>query len=467
MKKNINDFRQYIKGKNVAVLGIGISNTPLIKYLSKLDARITAFDRAEPEKISDRLAELKGLDVKLSLGENYLNGLKGFDIIFKTPVIRPDIPELLAEKERGAVITSEMEVFLELCPAETFGITGSDGKTTTTTLIYNMLKEQGYRCWVGGNIGTPLLDRIEEILPTDKVVVELSSFQLMTMKISPDIAVLTNISPNHLDVHKSMEEYIDAKKNIFKFQGAGGKAIFNFDNEITRNLGKENRSRTYYFSRLADIPVGACLEGDNIVIKDGGQVRHIMKIGDILLPGVHNVENYLGAILAVADYVSPETMKKVAETFRGVEHRIEFVREVSQVSFYNDSIGSSPSRTIASVNAFSKKVILITGGYDKGIPYDTMGSLIIEKVKGLVLMGKTGPKIHAALEDEIRKTGKGKDIPVFFAGNMEEAVSKAYEMALPGDTVILSPASASFDMYRNFEERGNHFKAIVNTLRKK
>jgi len=458
------NFKKRIKGKKVAVLGIGISNTPLIEFLSKLGADITAFDRSDPGKLKENIEKLAGLDVKYCLGENYLENLKGFDIIFKTPSVRPDIPELVMERERGAVVTSEMEIFFELCPAEIFAVTGSDGKTTTTTLIYRMLVEEGYKCWLGGNIGTPLLSRIEEIEPDHKVVLELSSFQLQTMERSPSTAVITNVSPNHLDIHKSMEEYTEAKKNIFRYQKGTDRLVINLDNEITAGFASEAKGMVLFFSRKSFPEEGAFLKEGYIVWRKDGKETGFVKADKILLPGVHNLENFLAATAAVAEHVKPETVRKVAESFKGVEHRIEPVREINGVLFINDSIASSPNRTIAGLNSFNKRVILIAGGKDKNNNYQPLGELMVDKVKCLVLLGQTAPLIEKSLRDAQVKTGRGGDIPVINCSTMEEAVKEAYKRAEKGDVVILSPASTSFDMFKNFEERGRVFKDIVNSL---
>jgi UDP-N-acetylmuramoylalanine--D-glutamate ligase len=465
LNNELETYKKNIKEKKVAVLGIGISNIPLIKYLAGLDVNITAFDMSEETELKQVMEEFKGFNVKYSLGSNYLEKLKGFDIIFKTPKVRFDIPELVMEKERGADITSEMELFCKLCPAKILAVTGSDGKTTTTTLIYKLLKEQGYNCWLGGNIGIPLLDRIDEICETDIVVLELSSFQLHTMKSRINTAIVTNVSPNHLDVHKSMEEYIDAKKNIFKFQAGTDTLILNYDNVITRNLINEAKGRVMYFSRANCIDEGIVLEDGRIVSKTGKGKLTILNVDEILLPGVHNIENYMAAIAATVDYVKPETARRVASTFKGVEHRIEYVREIRKVRFYNDSIGSSPTRTMASINSFKQKIILIAGGYDKHIPYTEMGETLTERVKCIVLLGQTGPLIEEALKEETAKTGKGSDIPVIKCETLEDAVNAAYENSVENDIILMSPASASFDMFKNFEERGNKFKEIVNCLK--
>lgn len=464
MNIKLEQYKKDIGSKRVAVLGIGVSNTPLIKYLAATGAKITAFDMMEAGGLGPALEAFKGLDVELSLGKDYLENLKGFDVIFKTPKVRFDIPELLAEKARGAVITSEMEVFCGLCPARMFAVTGSDGKTTTTTLIHKMLSTQGYKCWLGGNIGTPLLDRLDEIGEADMVVLELSSFQLHTMKNRLHTAVVTNMSPNHLDVHNSMEEYIDAKKNIFRYQEPEDTLILNYDNEITKSFVGEARGRVVFFSRTQMPDEGMVLEDGVLVYKKGGVRLPVTSCESILLPGDHNIENYMAAAAAVIDYVKPGAVEEIASTFKGVEHRAEYVKEVGGVSFYNDSIGSSPTRTIASIRAFKKKVILIAGGYDKHIPYDEMGETLAERVKTLVLIGQTAPLIEKSLEDEVTRSGRGGGIPVIKCDTLEEAVHSAFRSAEEGDIVILSPASASFDMFRNFEERGNLYKNIVNSL---
>lgn len=465
MNEKLEQFKSEIVTKKVAVLGIGISNAPLIKYLAKLGVKVTAFDRAEEVALKQTMDDLSGLDVEYRLGEDYLTGLKGFDVIFKTPRIRFDIPELLREAEAGAEITSEMEVFCKLCPARIFAVTGSDGKTTTTTLINLILGHHGYKCWLGGNIGTPLLDRIDEIEESDMVVLELSSFQLHTMSNRLHTAIVTNVSPNHLDVHLSMQEYTDAKKNIFLHQNENDTLIINYDNPVTRGFIGEAPGKVVYFSRQTELENGMIQLDDKIVYRSGGKETDIMKTDDILLPGVHNIENYLAASAATIEFVDPEDIQYVATSFRGAEHRNEFVREFNGISFYNDSIGSSPTRTIATVNSFKDRVILITGGYDKHIPYDVLGELIVTRVKCLVLLGQTSDKIKKALKDEIQRSGRGTDIPVVHCTSMEEAVRKAYESASEKDVIVLSPASASFDMYKNFEERGIAYKNIVNSLK--
>lgn len=462
MNSAFEEYKKYIKGKKVAAIGLGISNRPLLKYLADLGVDISGFDRYSYAQMKELVDEFESYDnVTFYLGEDNLNNLHGFDIIFKTPAMRPDLPAFIIEKNNGAILTSEMEVFINMCQAKIFAVTGSDGKTTTTTIIGEILKKQGYKVWVGGNIGTPLFDKLDEIDEKDMVVLELGSFQLQTIsEKSPNVSVITNISPNHLDFHTDMQEYIWSKQNIYRHQKSDDTLILNYDNIETREFAKEAKGNVKFFSRKTDIKKGACLSDGKICV-DG---EYLFDANEIKVLGDHNKENFLAAILAVYDYVDKQSILSVAREFSGVEHRIEYVKEVNGVKFYNDSIGSSPTRTIASLSVFEQKVILIAGGYDKNIPYDIMGPLILDKVKGLIVMGQTGPQIKKALDDQIETTGKGKDIMVEEVKYLEEAVRKAYKMAVPGDIVILSPASASYDMFPNFEIRGKLFKEIVKAL---
>lgn len=453
----LDEFKYNVAGKNITVIGIGISNLPLIKYLVSLGANVTACDRRSAEDLGENYTELEKLGVKFNLGDGYLNNLSG-DMIFKTPGMRYDVPELLKAKENGSIVTSEMEVFFEVCPSHIIAVTGSDGKTTTTTLIHKMMTDAGYKTWLGGNIGNPLLTDTEKMKENDWIILELSSFQLHTMRKSPEIAVITNISPNHLDMHKDYKEYIDAKKNIMLYQNEGDTLIVNADNQVTADIGKSANGAVKYFSRngMADVYL------DGNIIKRG--IVEILNIKDIKIPGMHNVENYMAAIAAVSGLVSKDVIVNVAKTFGGVEHRIELVRTLDGVKYYNSSIDSSPNRTINTLRVFPNKVIMIAGGKDKGIPYDEIGPALAEHVKVLILIGATSDKIQEALDAEINKTGNGKDIEVIRATSYEDAVNTARSKAHDGDVVLLSPASTSFDMFRNFEERGNLFKKIVNEL---
>lgn len=458
MKKNFQEFKDFIKDKNTAVVGIGVSNIPLIRFLLDLGARVSAFDKKSEDQLGEIGAEFKAKGVKLVLGDNYLDNLSGYEVIFKTPSMRIDSPSLERAKAESAYITSEMEEFVKYCPAKMYGVTGSDGKTTTTSLMYNILKEEGYKTWVGGNIGTPLFAQIEEIKETDKVVLELSSFQTMTMTVSTEVAVVTNLSPNHLDMHKDMEEYVDAKKNIFKYQNSHGVLVLNRDNEITNSMVDEAKGNVLQFSVKETIDNGAFYKDGMLYVMG----KEVCSAEDIVIKGMHNVENYLAAFCALKDDVSIESMRKVATTFPGVEHRIEFVREVDGVKYYNSSIASSPSRTLADIKVFGKPIILIAGGYDKKIPFEPLAEKGYPYIKKLVLLGATKDKIGAAFEKVINE--KKLDITIIVANSFEDAVEKSRAVAEDKDVVLLAPACASFDMFANFEIRGNRFKEIVNSM---
>lgn len=460
----IENFKKKVNGKPVAVVGIGVSNVPLIKFLVGMGSKVTAYDRRTKEQLGDTYSELSVLGVSFILGDSYLDKIDDdIKVIFKTPGIRFDVPALSKAVQNGAELTSEMELFFELCPADIIAVTGSDGKTTTTSLIYEMLKRGGYNCYLGGNIGSPLIGEVEKIKHNDKVVVELSSFQLQTMKMSPKIAVVTNITPNHLDWHTDFDEYISAKKTIFLNQGSDGKVVLNYDNDITREFNNET-ANGIYFSRKNRLNNGYCLNDDMIIsfYNDGHIEREILSVEDIYIPGMHNVENYMAAIAAVDGLVSDDIIRKTAKEFVGVPHRIEFVRELNGVKYYNDSIASSPARTTAGLNSFDKKVVLIAGGYDKKIPFEEFGSVVNNKVKSLVLCGFTADKIEDAVKSA--QNYNENNIPIYKCSLFEDAVKKAKEIAEAGDVVILSPACASFDLFKNFEERGNTFKNIVNSF---
>lgn len=457
MNMALNNFLSSVKGKKTAVIGIGISNRPLIEYLAANGADVTACDRRTREEIGHTADELEKIGVRLRLGVGYLDNLTE-EIIFKTPGMRFDVPQLEKARERGACVTSEMEVFFEICPCIIIAVTGSDGKTTTTTLIDKMLSEVGYNTWLGGNIGNPLLCSAEKMNKDDIAVLELSSFQLHTMKKSPHIAVMTNISPNHLDMHKNYQEYIDAKKNIMLYQNRDDILIVNAGSEETEKAGKEARGILRTFSSKTDAFVS--LKDESIYYGE----EKIMNISEIKIPGMHNVENYMAAIAAVHDFVPVKIMKKVAAEFGGVEHRLEFVREKDGVKYYNSSIDSSPNRTINALGVFKDKVILIAGGKDKGIPYDAVGPTIEQHVKILVLIGATSDKIYEAVKKNAEEKGIKSEVKVFRAESYEEAVGISAENAKDGDIVLLSPASTSFDRFKNFEERGKLFKKIVNEL---
>lgn len=442
-------------GKKVTVIGLGISNMPLIDYLLNEGALVSARDRKEYDALPDNVRALEGKGVKLICGEDYLKGIDE-EYIFRTPGMRYDTKELSDAVAGGSVLTSEMELFFERCPAHMIAVTGSDGKTTTTTLISKMIEKKFGRVYVGGNIGAPLLPFVDEMTEDDWAVLELSSFQLHTMKRSPHIAVITNLSPNHLDYHTDMQEYVDAKKNIFLHMGENTKLVLNYKNDPTRELEAEKAEGTSvtFFAKEGDVyeKDGAIWYGD----------EKIVDTADILIPGHHNVENYMAATAAVYPIVGKEIIAELAKTFGGVEHRIELVRVKDGVRYYNSSIDSSPSRTAAALASFDEKVIAICGGKDKGVPFDGLASTLCKGAKKVVLTGATRETIYNALMScpEYRQgTPEIKVEPDF-----ETAVRAAADWAEEGDVVILSPGCTSFDAFPNFMARGNKFKEIVRSI---
>ena len=443
-----------LKDQKIAVLGLGVSNRPLVRLLLEFGCRVTGCDRTPREKLDAEVLELEKLGAKLNLGDGYLDGVEA-NVLFRTPGMHPGNPAIQALRDRGAKVTSEMEVFFEVCPCTLIAVTGSDGKTTTTTLVSEMLKASGKTVWLGGNIGTPLLPLCRQMKKEDFAVVELSSFQLMDMERSPQRALITNLAPNHLDIHKDMQEYVDAKKNIFRFQSADGMLVLNADNAIT--AGFRGNGETRFFSRRERTN---CVWEENGVIYRRGE--KLLESREILIPGTHNIENYLAAIALVEGLATDDAVRQVARNFGGVEHRIELVREKDGVRFYNDSIASSPSRTIAGLRSFPEKVILIAGGYDKHIPYDVLGPEICRHVKKLYLGGATGPKIRAAVEAAPEYKPGFPEITD--CRDFTEAVYAAAAGAKAGDVVLMSPASAAFDQFKNFMVRGEYFKKLVKEL---
>lgn len=451
-KMTFESYFESLTEKKIAVLGLGVSNRPLVRMLLEHGCRVTGCDRTPREALDKEVLELEQMGCILQVGEGYLDNLQA-DLAFRTPGMHPGNPALVKLREDGTEITSEMEVFFEVCPCKIIAVTGSDGKTTTTSLVAAMLKASGKTVWLGGNIGTPLLPLCPQMRGEDIAVVELSSFQLMDMKKSPAVAVMTNLAPNHLDVHKDMDEYVQAKKNIFRFQSQSDILILNADNEITDSFVGNGTTRR--FSRLGKT-ADARVE-DGVVFREGMKV---LDTRDILIPGVHNVENYLAAILAVEGLVDDDVIRHVAKTFGGVEHRIELVRVKDGVRYYNDSIASSPSRTIAGLRSFTEKVLLIAGGYDKHIPYDALGPEICAHVKKLYLNGATAGQIRSAVEN-CDATEKPEIVD---CADFASAVLAASADAECGDVVLMSPASAAFDQFKNFMVRGEFYKKLIMEL---
>ena len=462
MDNRINDFLTSLNGKKIALIGIGRSNLPLISLFSSYGAKVTACDRRSFDELGEyaKLAQESG--AQLLLGDDYLDKIDA-DIVLRTPGMKYYLDKLVQMRENGVVVTSEMELFFDLCPCKIIAITGSDGKTTTTTIVSEILKKAGKTVHLGGNIGKPLLPEIESINADDIAVVELSSFQLISMRKSPDVSLVTNIEPNHLDIHKDMQEYVDSKKNVVLHQNAFSKTVLNLDNELSNSFSSDVRGELRKFSRKSDVRNGCFLKDDTIVYSEFGKEHEIMSIKDIRIPGMHNVENYMTAICAVWGMVDVSDIVYVAKNFCGVAHRAEFVRELDGVKYYNDSIASSPTRTSSgTLSLYDERIIVICGGYDKNLDYTDLGTKICNKVKHLILLGATADKIEKAVinSDDYDES----KITLHRVSSMDEAVIKAREVAVSGDIVSMSPASASFDMYRDFEERGNHFKQLVNEL---
>ena len=442
-------------GKNVAVIGLATENLPLIRYLLQSGAKVTGRDAKDSEKLGERFKELQNMGIEMQLGPSYLEGLEQYDLVFLSPGIPRGLDELVAARGKGVSFSSQMELFFKLCPAQIVGITGSSGKTTTTTLIGEILANSSFDTRVGGNIGKVLLDEINDMTPETKVVLELSSFQLQDMRVSPAISLLTNITPNHLDVHKDMTEYIEAKKQIFLHQKAEEIAVFNADDPLSHDFYQEAPGKYYLFSKKP-LPTG--VEGafirDNWIMVRVGKEKKVCPVEAINLLGIHNQENVLAATLIA--YLAGAKLEAIASTianFKAVEHRLEYVATIKGISYYNDSSATSPARTKAGLLAFREPVILIAGGYDKKIPFDELKeAVLIKRPKAVVLLGATTKKIECSL--------KGL-VPLYQVRSFEEAVLKASSLATSGDCVLLSPACASFDMFSSYVERGKEFRRLV------
>ena len=463
INKKLEEFNEYIRFRKVAVIGLGVSNMPLLEYLYEKKAQVTVFDERTMDEIpSETINKINTYEFSYSFGKNCLEKLNGFNIIFRSPSCLPTRTELQKEAERGAIVTTEVEMLMEMCPCKIVGVTGSDGKTTTTSLINAILKKAGYKTFLGGNIGTPLFTKLPEMEPNDIVVLELSSFQLMNMHISPDIAIITNITPNHLNIHKDYQEYIDAKKCIFKNQNEKGILILNYDNDITRECAKEANGNVVFFSSKVKLDNGFIVDG-NIIKECNDKVRkHILNTDEVILRGNHNFQNIATALAATKTLVDTDIAVQAIKEFKPVEHRIEFVKEIDGVKWYNDSASSSPTRTISGINAFKENIILIAGGYDKNLEYEPLAKPVVDKVSTLILIGQTAEKIYDVVKNKSEK--ENKKINIYMCDTLEQTIEIAKKSAKKGDVVLFSPASASFDMFKNFADRGHKFKDLVNKI---
>ena len=461
--EKLKEFNEYIRFRKVAVIGLGVSNLPLLDYLYEKKAQVTVFDERTIDEIPQNIiTKINTYEFKYSFGKNCLEKLKGFNIIFRSPSCLPTRKELQEEADRGAIVTTEVEMLMEMCPCKIIGVTGSDGKTTTTSMINAILKKAGYNTFLGGNIGKPLFTKLPEIKPDDIVVLELSSFQLMNMQISPDIAVITNITPNHLNIHKDYQEYIDAKKNIFKNQDENGILILNYDNDITRSCAKEAKGKVIFFSSKEKLDNGFIVDEEIIKECEDKVRKHILNTNEVILRGNHNFQNIATALAATKTLVDTDIAVQAIKEFKPVEHRIEFIREIDGVKWYNDSASSSPTRTLSGINAFKENIVLIAGGYDKNLDYEPLAKPVLDKVSTLILIGQTAEKIFDAVKNEADK--QNKKIDIYMCDSLEQTIDIAKKTSKKGDVVLFSPASASFDMFKNFADRGEKFKNLVNNI---
>ncbi|MCI8640516.1 MAG: UDP-N-acetylmuramoyl-L-alanine--D-glutamate ligase [Clostridia bacterium] len=465
MYKNekLDEFNEYIKFRKIAIIGLGVSNLPLLDYLYQKKAKVTVFDERNLDEIpKDIMDKIMTYEFEYSFGKNSLEKLTGFQIIFRSPSCLPTRIELEKARKEGAIVTTEIEMLMEMCPGKIIGVTGSDGKTTTTSMINSILKKANYNTFLGGNIGTPLFTRLAEMTPEDIVVLELSSFQLMNMSISPQIAVITNVTPNHLNIHKDYQEYIDAKKNIFKFQDENGILILNYDNSITKECAKQANGKVIFFSSETKLDNGFIVD-ENIIKECNDKIRkHILDTKKVILRGNHNYQNIATAIAATKTLVDIDIAIEAIKEFKPVEHRIEFVREIDGVKWYNDSASSSPTRTLSGINSFHENIVLIAGGYDKNLDYEPLGKPIIDKVSNLILIGQTSEKIYDVVK--LESENQNKKIPINMCESLEQAIEVAKKVTKKGEVVLFSPASASFDMFKDFADRGNKFKNLVNKI---
>lgn len=461
--KKLQEFNDYIKYRKIGIVGLGVSNIPLLEYLHKNKSKVTVFDQRNIDDIpKDIIDKITAYSFGFSFGENYLEKLKGFDLIFRSPSCLPTVPELEKEQKNGTIITTEVEMLMEMFPGKIIGVTGSDGKTTTTSLIYAILKHAGYNTHLGGNIGIPLFTKLSEMKPEDILVLELSSFQLMGMKISPNISVITNITPNHLNIHKDYNEYIQAKKNIFKYQNEDDVLVINYDNEITRKCQKEANGKVIFFSSKEKLDNGYIVDGTIIKQCEDKIRKHIVSATETKLRGIHNYENICTALAVTKALVDTDVAVKAIKEFNSVEHRLEFVRELNQIKWYNDSASTSPTRTLSAINSFDEELILIAGGYDKNLDYKPLALPIINKVKTLLLIGQTSGKIFEEVKREMEN--QNKKINIYLCENLKETIDIARKVAKSGQVILFSPGSASFDMFKNAYDRGNQFKKLVNEL---
>lgn len=476
------EFLQWIQDKKIAILGAGVSNRPLITLLCEAGANLTVFDLKEAADFTPFIEELerKNLTCSWSLGPQYLRELHGFDLIFRSPAIMPYRDELRKEQRRGAIITSEIEVFMHLCPCEVLAVTGSDGKTTTSTLIAKILETQGYKTWLGGNIGRPLLSEVAGIRPEDKVVLELSSFQLISMSTSPKTAIITNISPNHLDIHQDYREYSQAKAEIFRHQSFYDRLIINGEDPLLCSFQEEAKGEVIWTTKrpFGDQKLFGLDEDVLFYQETPSSLKKILfSRKELALPGRYNAQNILSALASTWPLIDFSQVKDTLTAFSGVEHRVELIKNHEGVEIYNSSIDSSPTRTINSLSGFAERNIpvrLIAGGKDKNLVYDELGRTILKTCSGVYLSGDNAELIKAGIEkaekielqkgDGQRIENSGKAFSLYVCSDYEECLEKCLAEVSAGEVILFSPAGTSFDRFKNFEERGQAFTQLVQEL---
>lgn len=459
------EFNTYLKGHSVALVGLGVSNIPLIDYLHDVGAIVTVFDIKPIEYIDRSIIEkIIKYGMEYYFGPDYLDELDEFDVIFRSPTVFPTQPDIMREARRGAIVTTEVEMFIELCPCKVIGVTGSDGKTTTASLIYEILKQSGYNVYLGGNMGAPLFSKIYDIKPDDIVVLELSSYQLMDMKISPNISIITNLSSFSNKLHSSYEEYIQATKKIFENQTSEDTVILNYDCEVSKDLAIDAPGKVIFYSSNNKIPNGYLVDGDIIKTCENGLRKHLMDTKKMILKGTHNFENATAAYIATKDFVDTDNQIKIINNFEGVPHRLEIAKELpNRIIWYNDSASEYPNRTIAALNSFpGRNIILIAGGHDKKLDYTELGKEIVKHCNGAVLLSQTSDKIAKSIEKSL--VGAKKDFELNRCTTLYEAVNIAKRMSKTGDIILFSPASSSLDSFKNYVERGEIFKGLVKEI---
>ncbi|MBU0704140.1 MAG: UDP-N-acetylmuramoyl-L-alanine--D-glutamate ligase [Chloroflexi bacterium] len=455
-----------IRNSHVVILGLARQGTALARFLVRAGAEVTISDLRAEEELSDSLAELAGLPVRYVLGEHPLSLLDRADLLCLSGGGPLDAPIVVEAQRRDIPLSNDAQLFLERCPAPVIGITGSAGKTTTTALVGEMCRAAGFRTWVGGNIGNPLIADLNEIKPDDRVVMELSSFQLEIMRTSPHIAAVLNITPNHLDRHGTMEAYIEAKRNVVAHQKSDDFALLGYDDANARALALETAAQLLWFSGGAEVDEGAFRTNGELTLRMGGEDRVICQTSEVRLRGRHNLLNVLAACaLAGVSGVDLEAMRQVATTFTGVEHRLELVRELNGACWYDDSIATAPERSLAALRSFEEPIVLLAGGRDKKLPWDEFARETVQRVRQLVTFGEAGPMIARVVEQAAgSRRQEAKLERITQVKTMEEAVEAAARLAQPGDVVLLSPGGTSFDAFRDFAERGDRFKQLVQEL---